>query len=346
MAKKKSINVALQGGGSHGAFTWGVLDELLTDDRIEISAFSGTSAGAMNAVVCVDGLMRDGKEGARKALANFWWEMSKSYQLSPIQRAPFDVFMGKWNLENSPGFHYFDTLTRLYSPSQLNPMNLNPLLDVLNKCVDFDLVRSCDIIKVFVSATNVETGRVKVFNRKELTGEMVMASSCLPMIFQAVEIDGIPYWDGGFMGNPVLFPFHSETSCTDIVAVQINPIERKGVPTTPLEISNRVNEITFNSSLLRELRSIDFISRLIHEGKLSSDEFRDTHVHIIENQNELMPLGASSKLNMEWSFLTHLRDVGRDTTKLWLKNNYAGIGKRSTVDLREMFEGIGSLHHG
>lgn len=342
----KRINLALQGGGSHGAFTWGVLDKILEDGRLEFEAISGTSAGAMNAVVCADGMMRGGNDGARAALEHFWSQMSKSAQASPIKRAPFDVFMGNWSLENSPGYHFFDALTRVVSPYQMNPFNMNPLHRLIEDVVDFDRVRACDRVKLFISATNVETGRVKVFDPHKLTADMVMASACLPMVFQAVEIDGVPYWDGGYMGNPALFPFHTHTDSSDIVVIQINPVERSGAPKTAHDIMNRVNEISFNSSLLRELRSIDFVSRLIREGKLSDKEYRDTRIHIIENQQALLPLGASSKMNAEWEFLTHLRDLGRETAELWLNENFADIGKKATVDISELFQGIGPQHQG
>lgn len=316
MARKavlRSINLALQGGGSHGAFTWGVLDRILEDDKITIEAISGTSAGAMNAVVVADGLMRGGAEIAREALEEFWKAVSDAGKSSPIHRTPLDVIMGNWNLDNSPGFQIADSMSRMFSPYQTNTLNMNPLKSILEKLVDFDRVRSCDKMKVFVSATNVETGRVKVFDRHELTADMVMASACLPLMFQAVEIDGVPYWDGGYIGNPVLFPFYSQCDSRDIVVVQINPIERRGTPKTPQEILNRMNEITYNGSLLKELRALDFVRRLINEGKLDDDGHRKMHVHVIENQDVLMPMGASSKMNSEWPFLTHLRDVGRET---------------------------------
>ncbi len=345
-AKRKKANLALQGGGAHGAFTWGVLDRLLEDGRIEIAAMSGTSAGAMNAVVIADGLMRDGPDGARAALETFWSTMSKTAHASPIRRSPLDMLMGNWSLDRSPSYHMFDALTRVFSPYQFNPLNLNPLRDLLESCVDFDLVRSCDIMKIFISATNVETGRVKVFDRKALTVDMVMASACLPFVFHAVEIDGVPYWDGGYMGNPALFPFHAGSDSSDIIVVQINPIERKGAPRSAQDILNRINEISFNGSLLKELRAIDFVRRLIDEGKLEDTDYRTMHVHIIENQDELKPLGASSKMNVEWAFLCHLRDVGRETASAWLDKNFHDVAKRSTVDLRAMFQGIGPEHQG
>ncbi|WP_299732115.1 patatin-like phospholipase family protein [uncultured Tateyamaria sp.] len=346
MGQTKKINLALQGGGSHGAFTWGVIDRILEDGRLEFEAISGTSAGAMNAVVCADGMMRDGNDGARERLEHFWLQMSKSARSSPIKRTPIDVFMGNWSLEHSPGYHFFDALTRVMSPYQTNPFNMNPLHRLIEEVVDFDRVRACDCTKLFISATNVETGRVKVFDSKSLTADMVMASACLPMVFQAVEIDGVPYWDGGYMGNPALFPFHTQTECSDIVVIQINPVERAGAPRTAQEIMNRVNEISFNSSLLKELRAIDFVSRMIREGKLSDNEYRDTRVHIIENQDVLKPLGASSKLNAEWAFLTHLRDLGRATAQNWLDANFAHIGNKATVDVAALFQGIGPQHQG
>ncbi|MEM6462873.1 MAG: patatin-like phospholipase family protein [Pseudomonadota bacterium] len=342
----KTVNLALQGGGAHGAFTWGVLDKLLEDGRLDLEAISGTSAGAMNAVALADGLMRGGTDGARAALEHFWRSISERSALSPIQRLPFDVLMGNWSLDHTPSYQFFDAMTRITSPYQFNPLNINPLLELLEECVDFDRVRGCNLLKLFISATDVETGRVKVFDRSKLTAEMVMASACLPFIFQAVEIDGVPYWDGGYMGNPSLFPFHSHTETDDILVVQINPIERRGAPRTAQEILNRINEISFNGSLLREFRAIDFVSRLIEEGKLSQDHYTKTRVHVIENQEELKPLGASSKVNAEWRFLTHLRDIGRDTADQWLAENFKHVGKQSTVDLRAMFQGLGAEHHG
>ena len=337
-AIRKRINLALQGGGSHGAFTWGVLDEFLADSRLEIAGISGTSAGAMNAVLLANGHVEDGAEGARRKLAEFWRAVSDAARSSPIQRAPFDMIMGSWSMDNSWGFRSMDTLSRLLSPYQFNPLNMNPLKDILESCVDFSCVHECSDIKLFISATNVETGRVKIFDSHHLTADMVMASACLPHMFQAVVIDGVPYWDGGYMGNPSLFPFHHQADAADILVVQINPIERKGIPTTPMEIQNRMNEINFNSSLIQELRAIDFVARLLEEGRIDTQQYRQEYIHIIENQEALRPLGASSKLNAEWAFLTHLRDIGRESAALWLERHFDDIGKNSTVDLRAMFK--------
>lgn len=345
-ATPKRVNLALQGGGSHGAFTWGVLDHLLADGRLEIAAISGTSAGAMNAVALADGFTAGGAEGARAKLEHFWRSISEAARHSPLKRSPIDVMMGDWSLERSFGYKWMDMMTRMFSPYQLNPLDMNPLRDLVESCIDFDCVRHCTGIRLFISATNVETGRVKVFDSRKLTADMVMASACLPQLYKAVVIDGVPYWDGGFMGNPALFPFHTESDTADTVIVQINPVERKGVPMSAHDIQNRLNEITFNSSLLRELRSIDFVARLIDEGKLDPAQYRRAHIHIIENQDALSPLGASSKVNAEWAFLTRLRDLGRETAAAWLDRHVADIGVRGTVDLRAMFQGIGPQHQG
>ncbi len=337
--KSKPINLALQGGGAHGAFTWGVLDRLLEDPQVEITAISGTSAGAMNAVAVADGMMRDGRDGARAALERFWRAVSEAAQWSPIQRGPIDMLMGNWSLDKNPSFLFFEMLNRVSSPYDLNPMNLNPLRDIVDEAIDFDLVRNCDAIALFVSATNVHTGRVKVFDGQQLTSEMVMASACLPFMFQAVEIDGVPYWDGGYMGNPVLFPLYDGGSNQDIVIVQINPVERRETPKSAREILDRVNEITFNSSLLKELRAIEFVDRLLENGKLDPDEYCRVNVHMIDGKEDLLPAGASSKLNAEWQFLRHLFDIGRTRASAWLETCGGEIGERSTIDLRAMYQG-------
>jgi NTE family protein len=272
--------------------------------------------------------------------------MSGSVKHSPMQRTPLDRLTGNWGLENNPFYHFMNALTGVASPYQLNPMNINPLRDLVEESIDFEMVRKCTAFELFVSATNVETGRVKVFAREELTADMVMASACLPQMYQAVEIDGVPYWDGGYMGNPSLFPLYGKTGTDDIVVIQINPIERKGAPRSAQEIQNRLNEISFNASLLKELRAIDFVDRLIAQDKLSTDHYRPVKVHLIENEAALNPMGASSKMNVEWAFLTRLRDIGRDTTAAWLDANYDHVGVKSTVDLRAMFQGIGAEHQG
>ncbi len=331
------INLALQGGGAHGAFTWGVLDRLLEDGRIGVEAISGTSAGAINAVVLIHGFMRGGHDGAREALFAFWQHVSRIGAMSPIQRSPLDIWLGNYSLDHNPAYLYFDVLTRMVSPYEFNPANLNALKNLLQEEVEFEQVQCCSDIKLFISATNVHTGLVKVFTGKEISAESVMASCCLPLLFQAVEIDGVPYWDGGFMGNPVLFPFFNHCQSNDILLVQINPMERKETPVTSREIHNRMDEITFNASLNKELRAIEFVSRLIESENLDEGRYKRVHMHIIEAGDELLSLGASSKLNAEWRFLTHLRDIGRRTADAWLSTNFDSIGKRSTFDLKDHF---------
>lgn len=329
----KKINLALQGGGAHGAFTWGVLDRLLEDGRLEIEAISGTSAGAMNAVALADGLMENGREGARERLATFWRAIGDLVGPLPWLRDPFAIARGDWNLESSPTYLALDLAKRLLSPYQTNPLNLNPVLDILGRQIDFERVRACDRTKLFISATNVRTGKIRVFKTQELTSEAVMASAALPQIYQAVEIEGEAYWDGGFMGNPAIYPLIYGSTCRDIVLLQINPLRREAVPTTPAEIADRVNEISFNSSLMREMRAIAFVSDLLDRHALG-DDYKRMLIHRIEPASEMSDFGAASKLNANWAFLTHLRDLGRASAGVWLDETFDAIGERSTIDLK------------
>ncbi|MCB1808172.1 MAG: patatin-like phospholipase family protein, partial [Candidatus Competibacteraceae bacterium] len=273
MTEPKAINLALQGGGAHGAFTWGVLDRLLTDQRIRIEGISGTSAGAMNAAVLADGMRKGGPEQARQSLHDFWRAVSNSARFSPLQRTALDALLSNWNLDHSPGYVGFDLLTRLTSPYDLNPLNINPLRDLVAELIDFDSARRCDQVKLFISATNVHTGRVRVFRQTEITADVLMASACLPLVFQAVEIDNVPYWDGGYTGNPALFPLFYECTSNDIVIVQINPQKINYTPRSAREILNRLNEITFNASIQRELRSIEFVDRLLEQHRLDPEHY-------------------------------------------------------------------------
>ncbi|MEM9472425.1 MAG: patatin-like phospholipase family protein [Pseudomonadota bacterium] len=338
MAKSKPIALALQGGGAHGAFTWGVLDKLLEDGRLSVKAITGTSAGAMNAAVLAQGLTQNGPDGAREALERFWHALSLMGQASPIKRSFVDMLTGNWSLDASPAYNMLDVMSRIVSPYDTNPFDINPLLDLLNQTIDFNQVRKCAEIELFVSATNVRNGKIKVFNGTELTADMLMASACLPHLYKSVKVDGELYWDGGYMGNPPIFPLFYHTPIADIMIVQINPIERDDEPKTAREIHNRINEITFNSSLLRELRTIDFVTRLIDDGKLDAKQYTHARMHRIEATELINPLSASSKMNTEWEFLCHLRDIGRDTCSAWLDAHYDQVGKSSTLDLRAMFE--------
>ncbi|MEM7721763.1 MAG: patatin-like phospholipase family protein [Pseudomonadota bacterium] len=339
----KSINLALQGGGSHGAFTWGVLDRMFEEDQLWVEAISGTSAGAMNAIVAAQGMYDNGAQGAREALEGFWRAVSKAGQASPLKRTPFDMMTGNWSLDMNPGYIWMDMMSRLASPYDINPFDYNPLRDVVSEFVDFDKVANEKDMGIYISATNVETGRARIFHRQEITLDVVMASACLPTMFKAVEIDGTPYWDGGFMGNPVLFPFIDHSPSNDILIVQINPLKRPGTPKRAQDIQNRINEITFNASLLRDLRAIELIDRLIDEGALSSNEYRRMNLHMIDDGcRDMLAMGASSKLNSEWAFLVHLRDIGRKAADNWLKAHFKDIETKSTLDLRDMFDDFGA----
>lgn len=335
--KQKPVNLALQGGGSHGAFTWGVLDYLFEDDRLHIEAMSGTSAGAMNAVIAAHGMQHGGSAGAREALREFWRSVSAAAQASPFRRSVRAQIMGDWSLDDSPGLIAFNALSGVASPYDLNAFDINPLRDIVESHVDFEQLAKDGAPKLFLGATNVETGRVRVFNGEEVTLDAVMASACLPHVFKAVEIDGEFFWDGGYMGNPPLFPFAYGSSSADVVIVQINPIFRAGPPRSAADIANRVSEITFNSSLLHELRAIDFVGRMLDRGKLGEDEYRRMHIHMIHARKQIRPLEASSKMNAEWSFLEFLFDVGRKTAKSWLHRHFNEIGEKSTLDVHSAF---------
>lgn len=330
----KSINLALQGGGAHGAFTWGVLDRMFEEDQLWIEALSGTSAGAMNAVVAAQGMYDGGADGAREALHDFWWKVSQAGALSPIKRTPMNMIRGDWSLDNSPGYLWMDMLSRMASPYDTNPFDFNPLRDIVEDFVDLKKVVGEKDMEIFISATNVETGQVRVFNRAELSYDVIMASACLPFMFKAVQIDGCPYWDGGYMGNPTLFPFIEHSPSADILIVQINPMHRPGTPTSARDILNRVNEITFNSSLLQELGMINFVNDRLERGDLSPENYRPILLHMIDGAQEMLALDASSKLNAEWLFLTHLRDIGRRAAESWLDDHFGDIETRSSMDVK------------
>lgn len=333
----KRINLALQGGGAHGAYTWGVLDRLLEEERLEVEAISGTSAGAMNAAVFADGMGRGGREEARRALDTFWQNISRAALFGPLQPTPFDRASRGWNLDHSAAFVAFDMLTRMLSPYQFNPMNFNPLRDVLARSVDFKRLESCRRVKLFISASNVKTGKVRVFNSGEITPDVLLASACLPFLFQAVTIDGEPYWDGGYMGNPAIFPLIYGAETPDVVIVQVNPLGCDKVPTSAPEIMNRLNEISFNSSLMREMRAISFVTDLIDEGKLASNQYKRINVHWIEAEKQMRGLGVSSKLNARMDFLLHLKEIGRQVAGQWIATHFDAIGQRSSIDIKEKF---------
>jgi NTE family protein len=332
-AKTRRINLALQGGGAHGAFTWGVVDALLADGRFVFEGISGASAGAINAVCIVDGYQEAGADGARERLSQLWSAIGRSSRFSPLQRTPVDAWFGRWSIESSPFLAIFDLVSRVASPYDLNPLDINPLRDIVAEVVRFENVRACKNLSVFIAATNVWNGKVRIFKNAEIDIDATMASSCLPFLFKAVEINGVPYWDGGYMGNPVLFPFFYDTGTEDILLVQINPIERPATPKSAREIAERVDEITFNASLLREFRAIEFVHRLLDDGVLSPDHYKRIRMHRISVPDEVVQLHASSKLVAEPEFLDYLRGLGADAAREWLAKDSDKVGKEPGIDL-------------
>lgn len=325
------IDLALQGGGSHGAFTWGVVDRILEEPQLRIEAISGTSAGAMNAAILASGWIADGPDGARKALADYWRRVSEAAAFSPFQRTPFDKLAGRWSLDQSPGYVAMDLMTRLLSPYDLNPMGYNPLKPILEESIDFAaLARSP--IKLFITATNVRTGRARIFRNPEITADVLLASACLPTMFQAVEIDGEAYWDGGFAGNPTITPLVRESDAKDTILVQINPRERAEIPRTAADILNRLNEISFNSPLMKEIKMIALLRHVADPGTGEGERWASMRTHRIMT-DMLATLGASSKLNAEWEFVSMLRDEGRRAAGCFLKEHGHDLGKRSTTDI-------------
>ncbi len=332
----KTVNLALQGGGAHGAFTWGVLDKLLEDSRISMEAITGSSAGAVNGALLAYGLTQGGPDKARETLAEFWKSVSVAAAMLPLQPTIVDKMIGNVRLDFSPSFYALDFITRMFSPYQFNLFDLNPLRDILNEMIDFEVLRKQDKLKLFVNATHVRTGRVRVFNPDEVSLDAVMASACLPFLFKTVEVDGEPYWDGGYTGNPSLFPLFYHCACRDVVIVQINPLYVEEVPTQASDILDRVNEISFNAALMGEIRSINFVHKLLREHKVSEEQYKDVLVHMIEAQELMQALGSSSKLNADWDFLQHLRDIGRQAASDWLDTHYKDLGKRSSLSLPAM----------
>jgi NTE family protein len=334
----KTLNLALQGGGAHGAFTWGVLDRLLEEPRLDFEGVVATSAGAMNAAVMTYGLVEGGREGAQKALANFWRRVSHAAAFSPIRPTPLDRLTRNRSLENSPPYILFDLVTRLMSPHQFNPLDINPLRRILVQSMDFEALRSARCkLKLNICATNVRTGKVKVFDNDDITCDAVMASACLPFLFRAVEIGEDAYWDGGYMGNPAIFPLIYGCESPDVLIVHINPMARPELPRTATEIMNRINEISFNSSLMREMRAIDFVTKLIDNGACPTRDLKRMNIHAISADDIMLKLGVASKLNAEWEFLTDLRDAGRDHASVWLADNYERIGRQSTIDIHSTY---------
>jgi NTE family protein len=325
------IDLALQGGGSHGAFTWGVLDRLLEEPWLRIEAISGTSAGAMNAAVLADGWTQGGASAARAALDAFWERVARAAEFSPLQRTPLDRLLGRWTLDSSPVFIGFDLMARILSPYDLNPRGFNPLESILQESIDFARLAQSPV-KLFITATNVRTGRGRIFRNPEISPDVLLASACLPTLFQAVEIDGEAYWDGGYVGNPTITPLVRESEAQDSILVQINPRERPGTPRSAGEILNRLNEVSFNAALMKELRMIALLRRVADPGSGEGARWAGMRTHRI--MTEMMNgLGYSSKLNAEREFLCMLREEGRRAASAFLDAHAGDLGHRSTADL-------------
>jgi NTE family protein len=332
------VDLALQGGGSHGAFTWGVLDRLLEEPWLGIDGISGTSAGAMNAAVLVDGHAKGGAAGARTALENFWRRVSEAARFSPFRRGPLDVLLGRWTLDSSPLYVTMDLMSRLLSPYDLNPMGKNPLRAILAEAIDFERLARAPI-KLFITATNVRTGRGHVFKNDAITPDVLLASACLPTMFQAVEIDGEPYWDGGYSGNPTITPLIRECKSQDTILVQINPVEREGPPRSASEILNRLNEVSFNAVLLKELRMIAVLRQVANPGDSEGAQWAGMRIHRVASEM-LTELGASSKLNAEWEFFSLLHDEGRRSAQVFLETHALDLGRRSTLHLDVLLQNV------
>ncbi|MBI2721702.1 MAG: patatin-like phospholipase family protein [Bacteroidetes bacterium] len=336
--KKKPVGIALQGGGAHGAFTWGVLDRLLEEEAVVAEAICGTSAGAVNAVACAYGLQIGGPQKAKELLEELWRRvaLSGSYLFKP---GTYDKVYGSGDIYNSAGYMLFNAMTQVLSPYNFNPFNYNPLKDILSNLIDFKELQEYNKKKLFICATNVKTNRAKIFSNKEITVDAVMASACLPFLFQAVEIGGEFYWDGGYMGNPPISPLITNTGLRDIVLVKINSININSVPTTARDIADRVNEISFNSSLINEMKLIHYRNELIRHGVVKTDNKsnREIFVHTISGYEALSQLNYSSKMNTSWEFLLDLKNKGRAIAEKWIANDFKEVGLKSTFDVEQHF---------
>jgi NTE family protein len=336
----KRLNLALQGGGAHGAFVWGVLDALLEDGRIEVEAISATSAGAMNAVVLAYGLAIGGVTAARDKLHEFWSEVAQIERLFGFAWSPWDRWMQALGLppEYHPSHAVIHAVTHIVPPQLLNPLNINPLRNLLLKVVDFERLNGApQSTQLFLNATNVRTGKIAVFATPAITVDAVLASACLPPYFQAVEIDGEHYWDGGYLGNPAIFPLIYRGGSKDVVIVQVTPITREELPHSAAEVMRRINEISFNSSLMREMRAVAFATKLIDDGELDETKHSRMFIHWIGDDAMMARLDSSTQFHPDWALLCRLRDDGRVTAQQWLAQNIEHVGCRSTIDFSEMF---------
>lgn len=328
--------LALQGGGAHGAFSWGVLDQLLLDPRVRIEAISASSGGALLAVVLADGWLRGGGDEARNALLSFWKKVSLAATMLPLRVSMVDKMLSNVGVDFSPSSVALDYLTRMFSPYQFNLFDLNPIRSIVEEMVDFERLRANKKLTLFINATEVKSGKLRVFETKNISLDAVMASACLPFVFKTVEVEGAAFWDGGYAGNPALYPLARHLACSDIVLVQNTPFAVEEIPVRAADIMDRVTEISFNTSLMHELRSIHDHNELIAKGIIKDPAYRTLHIHLIEAQELLSGLGRSSKLNADWDFLVHLHDIGVQAATDWLENHSRKVGKASSLDVEKL----------
>lgn len=335
--KKKKVAIALQGGGSHGSFAWGVLDALLEHDNLEIIGLSGTSAGAMNSAALLQGYIKGGSEGARKELDRFWRFMADRSKLVGMKPTPMNMLIGDYSIRGSALYEYLNFLSTFFSPYQLNPFDMNPLRDCVREFFDFKLINKAKTPQIFLCATHVKTGKLKIFEGPDLREESLLASACLPTMFKAVEVDGEYYWDGGFIGNPAIYPLIYNTDAKDIVIIQLRQSYRPELPTTIDAIVDRHKEITFNACLLREMRAIHFVTELIDKKIITDPSIRRLNIHLIRNPDVAGQLDMSSALNTDIGFFEFMFKEGRKTGKEWLKDNFQHIGVRTSATIEKDF---------
>jgi NTE family protein len=341
-AADKTVNLALQGGGAHGAFTWGVLDRLLQEPRLPLEGISGTSSGAMNAVVLAHGLITGGRDGARAALTEFWTDIARELPGTSRRKSPFKEWHEPLGVEVRPSLRAFASLTELLSPYQLNPLDLNPIRDLLERRIDFERLRAAKDIRLFISATNLHTGKVRVFTNPEITVQSLLASACLPSLHHAIEIDGESYWDGGYSGNPPVFPLIFNCRHPDILIVMLQPLRREEVPTTAEGIRSRQAELSFNTAFLREMRAIAMSKAQIDEGGwfpkgVLERRLSRLRIHMITAEEVMSKVAAGSHVNTSLSFVTALRDAGWMSAQAWLSAHFDDVGERTSVDLATLF---------
>ena len=332
---KKRIAIALQGGGSHGAFSWGILERLLEEDLFSFRGFCGTSAGAMNGAIAAYGLHTAGNRGAIELLKKFWKKVSavnsvyNQGTLTHALREDGDLFY-------SMGFQWFNLISQTFSPYQFNPLDINPLRDILNELIDFEELKNSKV-KLFSCATNVKTCKPRVFHLHEMSVEALLASACLPQLYKAVEINGAYYWDGGFMGNPPIYPLIDHTDSNDILLLKVNPISIQHVPQTVAEIQDRVNDISFNSSLMAEMRMIYFKEKIFKMGINLKGKLRKINFHAVSADDTMQDFSLSSKFNASWRFINKLRHLGRACAEQWIKDHFDKVDRESSVDIRKVF---------